>query len=164
MGAVCPDWCVFHAVGKAVAVRAALAAFDPGVGAGKVRSRSLFDRVGSLGGDQSIRSEWVAAGQSRVSKVAKPTGGVQLEQGKMQRLGRTVLTCDGVTVEVGGRQILRDFSCEFTRGARVGVVGPNGAGKSTLLKALQQKLPLAAGEISCGETVAQRVDRARCPA
>ena len=43
---------------------------------------------------------------SRVSKVAKPTGGVQLEQGKMQRLGRTVLTCDGVTVEVGGRQIL----------------------------------------------------------
>ena len=101
---------------------------------------------------------------SRVSKVAKPTGGVQLEQGKMQRLGRTVLTCDGVTVEVGGRQILRDFSCEFTRGARVGVVGPNGAGKSTLLKALQQKLPLAAGEISCGETVAQRVDRALCPA
>ena len=82
----------------------------------------------------------------------------------MQRLGSSVLTCEGVTIEVGGVPLLRGFSCELVRGARIGIVGPNGAGKSTLLKALQQKLPLAAGEISCGETVAQRVDRARCPA
>ena len=64
--------------------------------------------------------------------------------------GRTRLATG---VQVGGRPLLRDFSCELLRGARIGIVGPNGAGKSTLLKALQQQLPLAAGTISCGETV-----------
>jgi ATP-binding cassette subfamily F protein uup len=90
---------------------------------------------------------------SRVSRVDKPLGSVSLKGEKMQRLGSSVLTCEGITVEVGGRPLLRDFSCELVRGARIGIVGPNGAGKSTLLKALQQQLPLAAGSISCGETV-----------
>lgn len=90
---------------------------------------------------------------ARVSRVDKPLGSVSLKGGQMQRLGSAVLTCEAITVEVGGRPLLRDFSCELARGARIGVVGPNGAGKSTLLKALQQQLPLAAGTISCGETV-----------
>ena len=79
---------------------------------------------------------------SRVSRVDKPLGSVSLKGEKMQRLGSSVLTCEGITVEVGGRPLLRDFSCELVRGARIGIVGPNGAGKSTLLKALQQQLPL----------------------
>ena len=89
---------------------------------------------------------------SRVASTAKPLGQVTIEAG-MQRLGTAVLTCDALTVEVGGRTLFRDFSCEFARGARVGIVGPNGAGKSTFLKALMQQLPLAGGSVSCGETV-----------
>ena len=89
---------------------------------------------------------------SRVASTAKPLGQVKIEAG-MQRLGSAVLTCDAVTVEVGGRTLFRDFSCEFSRGARVGVVGPNGAGKSTFIKTLMQQLPLASGSIECGSTV-----------
>ena len=89
---------------------------------------------------------------SRVASTARPLGQVRIEAG-MQRLGTAVLTCDALTVEVGGRTLFRDFSCEFARGARVGIVGPNGAGKSTFLKALMQQLPLAGGSVSCGETV-----------
>lgn len=33
----------------------------------------------------------------------------------------------------GSKQLLRDFSHEFTPGSRIGIAGPNGAGKSTLL-------------------------------
>src|SRR5687768_13883517 len=42
---------------------------------------------------------------------------------------------DGVTVEYGANQALKEVSARFERGA-VGLLGPNGAGKSTMLKAL----------------------------
>jgi len=54
---------------------------------------------------------------------------------------------------LSGGYLLRDFSYEFAKNERIGVVGPNGAGKTTLLKALQQQLPLEEGRIIQGETV-----------
>lgn len=42
----------------------------------------------------------------------------------------------GVTVAIGGRDLLRDVDIEVRSGEIVGLVGPNGAGKSTLLRAL----------------------------
>lgn len=38
-----------------------------------------------------------------------------------------------LTTPDGSRQLLRDFSFEFSPGARIGIAGPNGAGKSSLL-------------------------------
>jgi ATP-binding cassette subfamily F protein uup len=38
-----------------------------------------------------------------------------------------------VSTPDGSKQLLRDFSYEFTPGSRIGIAGPNGAGKSTLL-------------------------------
>ncbi len=46
-----------------------------------------------------------------------------------------VVLLDGVTVEYGANQALKEVSARFVRGA-VGLLGPNGAGKSTMLKAL----------------------------
>ena len=46
-----------------------------------------------------------------------------------------VVLLDGVTVEYGANQALKEVSARFARGA-VGLLGPNGAGKSTMLKAL----------------------------
>ena len=46
-----------------------------------------------------------------------------------------VVLLDGVTVEYGANQALKEVSAKFVRGA-VGLLGPNGAGKSTMLKAL----------------------------
>jgi len=42
----------------------------------------------------------------------------------------------GVTVTIGGRDLLRDVDIAVRAGEIVGLVGPNGAGKSTLLRAL----------------------------
>ncbi|MFP3758848.1 ATP-binding cassette domain-containing protein, partial [Cupriavidus sp. SIMBA_020] len=46
------------------------------------------------------------------------------------------LALEGVTLELGGRTILRDVSFSIEAGEFVGVLGPNGAGKTTLMRAV----------------------------
>ncbi len=42
----------------------------------------------------------------------------------------------GLSVSLGGREVLSDVSFELSAGVFAGVLGPNGAGKTTLLRAL----------------------------
>ncbi len=49
----------------------------------------------------------------------------------------------GLSVALGGRQVLRDVRFAAEPGAFVALVGPNGAGKTTLLRALAGVLPEA---------------------
>jgi ATPase subunit of ABC transporter with duplicated ATPase domains len=53
----------------------------------------------------------------------------------MLRLGNKAVELINVSVSTpdGSKQLLKDFSYEFTPGSRIGIAGPNGAGKSTLL-------------------------------
>jgi iron complex transport system ATP-binding protein len=60
------------------------------------------------------------------------------------------LRVDGVTVEAGGRAIVRDVSFAVDSGERVALVGPNGAGKSTLLRVLAGTLRPTAGRVELG--------------
>lgn len=46
------------------------------------------------------------------------------------------LSAEKICVTLGGKEILRDVSCNFPSGKRTAIIGPNGAGKSTLLKVL----------------------------
>lgn len=86
----------------------------------------------------------------------KERGSVSISAG-MQRLGSKLLICSGVSVDAPGasspRRVIHDFTYEFLRKDRIGIVGPNGAGKTSFLKALQGQLPLAAGSIDVGETL-----------
>ncbi|MBW2380906.1 MAG: ABC-F family ATP-binding cassette domain-containing protein, partial [Deltaproteobacteria bacterium] len=50
-----------------------------------------------------------------------------------ERLGGTVLETHDLSLELGGRELVRSLSFVLQRGERVGIVGPNGAGKTTLL-------------------------------
>lgn len=59
----------------------------------------------------------------------------------------TRLSVTGLTVELGGREIVRDVSLDFAAGGIVGLIGPNGAGKSTFLKAILGLIP-SRGEIA----------------
>jgi len=52
-----------------------------------------------------------------------------------------------VSVALGGRVLLRDFSTTIMRGDKVGVIGPNGSGKTTLLNVISGFHPPAGGTI-----------------
>ncbi|MCL2296604.1 MAG: ATP-binding cassette domain-containing protein [Methanomassiliicoccaceae archaeon] len=55
--------------------------------------------------------------------------------------GKNVITCKGLSVELGGRTILENVELDIQKGDKIGVFGSNGEGKSTLIKALLEKVP-----------------------
>ncbi len=71
----------------------------------------------------------------------------------MKRLGKKILELKHISKRFGEKVILDDFSYQFQRGEKVGIVGKNGAGKSTLLNIIQGLEPYDAGEIETGETI-----------
>lgn len=78
------------------------------------------------------------------------------------KLGNRVVDLEGVGLALGGKTLFRDFSFNFTAGARIGVVGPNGAGKTSLIRCLIGQLKPDAGLVSIGaQTVFNYVDQHR---
>jgi len=69
------------------------------------------------------------------------------------RLGSKIVNLHGISKSFGGKQIIRDFSYNFGRGTKVGIIGANGSGKSTLLNILTGQLQPDAGYVEKGETV-----------
>src|ERR1700685_4720134 len=61
-----------------------------------------------------------------------------------------VLAVEGVSVRLGGRQILDDVRFRLGAGEFVGLIGSNGAGKTTLLRVILGLQPLSAGEVTIG--------------
>ncbi|MBR4884752.1 MAG: ABC-F family ATP-binding cassette domain-containing protein [Lentisphaeria bacterium] len=69
------------------------------------------------------------------------------------RLGNKVVALKNISLTLGGKKLLDDFSCEFTAKHKVGIVGSNGAGKSSLLKLVTgERLP-DSGEVEVAQTV-----------
>ncbi|MEY2934610.1 MAG: transporter, ATP-binding protein [Pseudomonadota bacterium] len=80
-------------------------------------------------------------------KIARP---VHLEVGS-SRQGSEVLVLDKVSVERGGRTLIRDLELIVTPGQRIGVLGPNGAGKTSLFQTITQQVPPSAGVAKLGK-------------
>ncbi|MCQ4034230.1 ABC-F family ATP-binding cassette domain-containing protein [Kaistella montana] len=72
---------------------------------------------------------------------------------EMKRLGKKILELKNINKSFGEKLLIRDFSYQFQRGEKVGIVGKNGAGKSTLLNIIQGFEPYDKGEIETGETI-----------
>ena len=72
---------------------------------------------------------------------------------EMKRLGNKILELKNISKSFGDKLLLKDFSYQFQRGEKVGIVGKNGAGKSTLLNIIQGFEPYDKGEIETGETI-----------
>jgi ATP-binding cassette subfamily F protein uup len=68
-----------------------------------------------------------------------------------ERLGGTILETDDLSLELGGRELVRALSFVLQRGERVGIVGPNGAGKTTLLKGILGQLEPSGGRVVVGK-------------
>ena len=72
------------------------------------------------------------------------------------------LAVRGLTVQLGGNDVLSGLTFEVPAGSSVAVLGPNGAGKTTLFKAVLGLVPSSEGSIEAGTTklayVPQRLD------
>jgi ATP-binding cassette subfamily F protein uup len=64
-----------------------------------------------------------------------------------ERQTKRLIEMDGVTIALGGREIVHDLSFVLTNGAKLGIVGPNGSGKTTILRAITGELQAIAGRV-----------------
>jgi ATP-binding cassette subfamily F protein uup len=78
------------------------------------------------------------------------TGRIDLPQQQGAQSAELVFEAEGLTVELAGRPIVRDFSARIMRGERIGLIGPNGVGKTTLIRALLGELPVSGGRLRTG--------------
>jgi branched-chain amino acid transport system ATP-binding protein len=61
------------------------------------------------------------------------------------------LRLEALTVERGGRPVVREVSLEIPQGEVTALLGPNGAGKSSLVLAVAGVLPTESGSVTLGE-------------
>lgn len=72
---------------------------------------------------------------------------------KMERLGTKIVELHKVGKHYGDKKIMADFSYNFQRQERLGIVGNNGVGKSTFLNIVQGLEPVDMGKVVVGDTV-----------
>jgi len=77
---------------------------------------------------------------------------VQLEL-NMERLGTKVVELHNISKSYKNKPLFNNFSYNFIRGERVGIIGKNGTGKSTFLNILTGALTSDSGKVVIGETV-----------
>ncbi len=71
---------------------------------------------------------------------------------------KTIISLNGVTVDLGGRTIFNEVSFEVQKGEFMAILGPNGAGKTTLFKLLLGLLKPTKGTIFVLGNVPHRGD------
>ena len=106
------------------------------------RRKRNVRRLRELGELRKARAEHVHA-----------RGNVEISVARGGRSGTIVLDADRISKNLGGRQLVSDFSLRMLKGDRLAIVGPNGAGKTTLVNLLTGRLPPDSGEVKLGAGV-----------
>ncbi len=71
----------------------------------------------------------------------------------MERLGTKVIELHNVSKSYGDKTLYNNFSYNFLRGERLGIIGKNGTGKSTFLNMITGSITPDTGKVVKGETV-----------
>jgi len=71
----------------------------------------------------------------------------------MERMGSKIIELHKISKKFKEHVILDNFSFDFQRGERIGIIGKNGTGKSTFLNLLTGTLPLDSGKVVVGDTI-----------
>lgn len=58
-----------------------------------------------------------------------------------------LFSCENLSLDLGGREILRDIDLEIKPGEVLGIIGPNGAGKTSLLEILSGRYTPKTGNV-----------------
>ena len=95
----------------------------------------------------------VNAAAALIADEPEPRDRIQLQRLATARLGKDVFDLHQVSIDLGGRTLLRDLSWSIGPGIRIGLVGVNGSGKTTLLRLLAGDLPPDSGRIKRGKTL-----------
>ena len=67
-----------------------------------------------------------------------------------KRLGKTILEIKSVSKSYGAKRLINDFSHNFQKMERIGVIGSNGCGKTTLLKIITGEIKPDKGSVKVG--------------
>ncbi|WP_338822269.1 ABC transporter ATP-binding protein [Bradyrhizobium septentrionale] len=59
----------------------------------------------------------------------------------------TLFSCSGISLDLGGREILREINLHVQAGEVLGIIGPNGAGKTSLFEILSGRMPPKSGTV-----------------
>lgn len=69
------------------------------------------------------------------------------------RIGSKIFEAKGICKSFGDKIILKDWSYDFARYEKIGIVGENGVGKSTFIKMLLGEIEPDSGSFDVGQTV-----------
>ena len=75
------------------------------------------------------------------------TAALQAELGGGADLTPPLFACENISLDLGGREILRDISLAVRPGEVLGIIGPNGAGKTSLFEVLSGRIPAKSGKV-----------------
>jgi ABC transport system ATP-binding/permease protein len=75
---------------------------------------------------------------------------VELLLPQISPLGNKIIDIENVSIALGQKRVISDFSFSFQAGVVLGIVGANGSGKTTLIKAILGDQALESGRIKIG--------------
>lgn len=132
-------------------------------------------RIAAAGAAQRLRNvyrrelAWISRGAEarrtkskerieRFNELKKEVSNIKTEQqleisSVGSRLGKTIIECEHIGLDYGGKTFIDDFNYVLLRNDRIGIVGPNGSGKSSLMDIIAGRLAPTRGTVKVGQTV-----------
>ena len=132
-------------------------------------------RIAAAGAAQRLRNvyrrelAWISRGAEarrtkskerieRFNELKKEVNNIKTEQqleisSVGSRLGKTIIECEHIGLDYGGKTYIDDFNYVLLRNDRIGIVGPNGSGKSSLMDIIAGRLVPTRGTVKVGQTV-----------
>lgn len=132
-------------------------------------------RIAGAGAAQRLRNvyrrelAWISRGAEarrtkskerieRFNELKKEVNNIKTEQqleisSVGSRLGKTIIECEHIGLDYGGKTYIDDFNYVLLRNDRIGIVGPNGSGKSSLMDIIAGRLAPTRGTVKVGQTV-----------
>ena len=71
----------------------------------------------------------------------------------MERMGSKIVELHNISKKFEQKTILENFSFNFKKGERIGIIGKNGTGKSTFLNIITQTMEPDGGKVITGDTI-----------